>query len=502
MNQQNALPADADVRFARALGLAGALAIILGAKLWLLAQYGSSTPFWDQWHEAPQIYRPYLTGELSLGGLLATHNEHRIFLTRLVALALFASEGRWDPVAETLVNAVIHVAALGTFIAMLTRTLDVTRSLLLATLVALLFALPFGWANTLVGFQTQFYLLVLLAPLSLWLLYASAAWSPRWWLGTLLGVLSYFSIASGALTLPAFILLGVIQLARGTRKGRAEWLGVFAHVCLAAVILHDIPRIPEHQSAAPSSLAHWLETASIVASWPVSKTSWPLLALVPIAIGLYAPVMILAARLLGSRAPVKDQRWLLVGLAGWSALQLLAFVYGRGSAVLQSRYYDILMLAPLVSAAALLCVQQQSAARWCRAATAFACIWFAAVIIGFGQKALDELQTDLQWRQQTTEAQTRNLKNYLATGDFAALQNKPEFDVPYPVVEFLRDTVSDPVIREILPPELLNQPAPDNKLKTRALRYGPLLVPIGLALLVIAVLLMMARREGDNPRAG
>ncbi|MBV8837579.1 MAG: hypothetical protein JO000_13640 [Alphaproteobacteria bacterium] len=499
MNQPNALTADATSRHAWALGLAGALSLVLGAKLWLIAGYGSSTPFWDEWLEAPQIFRPYLTGELSLGGLVAAHNEHRIVLTRLVALALFAAQGHWDPVAQMLFNAVIHLAALGIFIVMLTRTLDTGRALLLATLVALLFAVPFGWANTVVGFQTQYDLLVLLAPLSLWLLYAASAWSPRWWLGTLLGILSYFSIASGALTFPAFVLLALLQLARRTRKGRAEWLGVLAHAGLAAIILHDIPTVPEHQGIGPSSLAGWIGSVGIVASWPVSKTSWPLLALVPIALGLYAPVMLLAWRLVAARAPVRDSRWLLVALAGWSALQLLAFVYGRGAAVLQSRYYDILMLAPLVSAAALLCAQQESAARWRRAATAFACVWFAAVIIGFGQKALDDLPTELQWRQQTSEAQTRNLKTYLASGDFGALQNKPELDVPYPDIAFLRDTVSDPVIRAILPPELLGKSEPDIRLKTRTLRYGRLLMPIGLALLVIAALLMMARREGDDP---
>jgi len=498
MNRQDALPADADSRIARALALGGALAIILGAKLWLIAVYGSSTPFWDEWVEPVTLFRPYLTGQLSIHDLLAAHNEHRIFLTRLVALALFVAEGRWDPVARTLVNAAIHAAAIGVFLVMLSRTLDAARTWILALLAALLFALPFGWANTLVAFQTQFYFLVLLGPLSLWLLYASAAWSLRWWLGTLLGVLTYFSVASGALTLPAFVALAVIQLAIGQRKGVGEWLGVLAHACLAAIVIHDIPVVPGHQALGPGSLKGWLAALSIAASWPVSKASWSGIANFMVAAGLYAPLIVLTGWLLRRRAPLNDPQWLLVALAGWIGLQLLALVYGRGVAVLQSRYYDILLLAPLISAAALLSLHADAATRWRRGLILFACVWFAAVIVGTGQKAFDGIPDDLAWRERTTAAQTRNLKNYLATGDFAALENKPEFDVPYPDVAFLRDTVSDPLIRAMLPPDLTGQPEPESKLKRLALHRGSLLLPIGLALLMMAALLMLAGREGDR----
>lgn len=499
MNQpEAALPADAGPCFARALALAGALAMIVGAKLWLIAGYGSSTPFWDEWVEPVSLFRPYLAGQLSIHDLLAAHNEHRIFLTRLVALALFVAEGRWDPLATILVNAAIHGTAIGLVLVMLSRTLDAARTWIVAFLAALLFVLPLGWANTLVAFQTQFYLLVLLAPASLWLLCASTAWSLRWWVGTLLGIVSYFSIASGALTLPAFIALAGVQIATGRRQGVREWLGVIAQACLAVVIIRDIPVVPGHQVLSPGSLRDWLAALSSVASWPVSKASWSQLANILVAVGLYAPVIVLTGTLLRRRAPVRDPHWLLVGLAGWIGLQLLALVYGRGVAVLQSRYYDILLLAPLINAATLLSLHLEADARWRRGLTLFACAWFAAVIIGLGQKAFDGIPSDLAWRERTTAAQTQNLKNYLATGDFAALENKPEFDVPYPDIGFLRDTVSDPVIRAILPPDLLGRPEPENRLKRLALRQGALLLPIGIALFIIAALLMLARREADS----
>jgi hypothetical protein len=203
------------------LFIAASLLIILGAKLWAIAAYGNSTPFWDQWDaEATGLYPRYLAGTLRISDLLATHNEHRILLTRLFALAVFVGSGRWDPILQMMFNALVHTAAIGLLLIMLSRVLDRAGTALLAFFCAVAFAVPFGWSNTLSAFQTQFYLLVLLGPLALLLLYDAAAWSPRWWLGTLVAVAAYFSIAPGALTLPAFIGLAGIQLALGRRAGR------------------------------------------------------------------------------------------------------------------------------------------------------------------------------------------------------------------------------------------------------------------------------------------
>lgn len=54
-----------------------------------ITQYGNATPYWDQWNaEAELLYKPYLEGNLSWSSLLAPHNEHRIFTTRILALGL------------------------------------------------------------------------------------------------------------------------------------------------------------------------------------------------------------------------------------------------------------------------------------------------------------------------------------------------------------------------------------------------------------------------------
>ena len=172
------------------LALAGCLAAVLGAKILLIARLGIPTPYWDQWDaEAAGLYLPWLEGRLDAAHWFAFHNEHRLVLTRASALALLWLTGTWDPIAQMLFNALVHVAAIGLLIALLGRLLDLTRFLFFAAFALLFWAVPFGWDNTLGGFQLQFYGLILLSVLSLHLVCAPA-WSVRWVLGTLLAVLA------------------------------------------------------------------------------------------------------------------------------------------------------------------------------------------------------------------------------------------------------------------------------------------------------------------------
>src|ERR1043165_168757 len=241
-------PTDISGAGTRRLLIAASLLIILGAKICLIAVYGNGTPFWDQWDaEAVNLYSPYRAGTLRLSYLLAHHNEHRILLTRLIALAVFVASGRWDPILEMMVSALVHTVAIGLLLVMLSHILDRAGTALLACFCTIAFAVPFGWGNSLSAFQVQFYLLVLLGPLALLILYSAVAWSARWWLGTIVAFAAYFSIAPGALTLPAFTSLAIIQLALGRRAGRGEWLGVAVHVLLAAALIYDVPRSEERR---------------------------------------------------------------------------------------------------------------------------------------------------------------------------------------------------------------------------------------------------------------
>jgi hypothetical protein len=132
-----------------ALAFSSLFLIVLGARWWMIAHFGSPTPFLDQWNgEAASVYLPYLNGTFAWGDLLAPHNEHRIALTKLEGLLLLVANGQWDARLQMVVNAVIQAGA-ATALAAALWTLAGRRHLdAIALLVGIAFATPVAWENT------------------------------------------------------------------------------------------------------------------------------------------------------------------------------------------------------------------------------------------------------------------------------------------------------------------------------------------------------------------
>jgi len=477
------------------LAHAGCLAAVLGAKILLIARLGIPTPYWDQWDaEAAGLYLPWLEGRLDAAHWFAFHNEHRLVLTRASALALLWLTGSWDPIGQMLSNALVHVAAIGLLIVLLGRLLDLTRFLFFAAFGLLFWAVPFGWDNTLGGFQLQFYGLILLSMLSLHLVCAPA-WSARWMLGTLLAVLAYFSMASGALILPVAIGLAALQLAAGRRAGTRELAGVLLHAAITLALLHDALSFSPHATA---SIGAVLDSFLVSASWPIAAASWPsILKIIPAAL-INTPVLILCVRLLKERPGLDDRRWFTLALAGWLVLQLFALSYGRPGGTPESRYSDIFLIGVVLNAAAWLHLLRTAPSHLLFVAS----VWLFAVMLGAGQKATNNVIDGISARLRTGQIQTENVRKFVETGDLAHLAGKPQLHIPFPSAERLAELLSDPKLRAILPPALTG--APERRAKTVILTHGPMLLPLGLALLMLAGLAAYRRRavaSADPPQS-
>jgi len=471
----------------RFAAIGGCLLAILGFKILLIARLGSPTPFWDQWAEGFGVYLPYLSHTLTLDQLLAFHNEHRLLLTRATALALLMLNGRWDPILQMLVGALVHVSAIALLLIALGRLLKSSALMFLLAFALLFYAVPFGWDNMLSGFQVQFYYLLLLSVLSLILLSRAKAWSAEWLIGTLLAALGYFSIASGALILPAAIALALVQIALGQRRGSGEFSGVALHAAIAIVVLHDLIADAPATPVAPASMRELFSSLMISASWPVAARSWPVvLQIVPAAL-VYGPVLVLTARLLRQRPGIADPRWFYAALAAWLALQLIALSFARPGGTIQSRYTDIFIIGVILNFAALLFLASDQTEPRRKLLSCGAALWIFAVLLGAGQKAAGNVIDEVSFRYASGQRQTENVKRFLATNDSAALENKPAFDIPFPDAEALRGWLSNGALRAILPAELTGVAEP-RPVRDAILRQGPMLIPIGLALLLIVTM--------------
>ena len=182
----------------RWLSLLAVFLVVFGARLWLIERYGSPVPYLDQWDaEAQLVIGPWLNGESSFDKLFSAHNEHRVLNSRLLTLALFCGNGQWDPLLEAVASSFIYgvlavVAAIG-----FSRLVEQRYRGAVLFGVVLMGALPFGWENTLVGFQSQFYLLMLFSIVALWGLGIQPPLSAGWWLGASSGMLACLSMGSG-----------------------------------------------------------------------------------------------------------------------------------------------------------------------------------------------------------------------------------------------------------------------------------------------------------------
>ena len=171
-------------RLVPALGLAALALVLFGAKLLVIGTYGNATPFWDQWDsEARLLYAPFLESRLEWRQLLEPHNEHRILTARLLALGLLSANGLWNPLLQMVVNAALHVGLVCLLAWLLTRVVGHRLLVVVLAFCLVLFSCPYGWENTLAGFQSCFYFLLLFAIGSLWLVTTAAPFSTRWWTG-------------------------------------------------------------------------------------------------------------------------------------------------------------------------------------------------------------------------------------------------------------------------------------------------------------------------------
>ena len=130
--------------------------VVIGAKIWMIAQYGSPTPYWDQWDaEGAILYPKYFDGTLSFSDLIAPHSEHRILITRLWSLLLLELGGYWNPTLQMLAN----TAILGAFVALLVTAfrpiLHGASWIAFVLFSTVIFALPFGWESTLGAFNRR-----------------------------------------------------------------------------------------------------------------------------------------------------------------------------------------------------------------------------------------------------------------------------------------------------------------------------------------------------------
>jgi len=432
--------------------------LLFGIKLWTIYSYGNATPFGDQWDgEAANLYKPFFDNTLDWKSFIAPHNEHRILTTRITALALLKINKIWNPLLQMTVNAFLHVFVIMIIVSLLKRVTGRSNAGLLLAFCLALFSLPYAWENILVGFQGQFYYVVLFGVLSLWLIITSKPLGGLWWAGFLCSVLAFFSLASGVFVSASAALVSLLFLVTGLRTNLRQ---IIASLILIALFIGGVlltPSLPHQLLLKASSLRQFYDAFVIVFGWPVGAN-------LVSAVFCNVPIAIFCLNMLRKRPAANDKKWFLVGLALWAVGQTISIAYGRAAAVLAPRYRDLFALLVLVNFACLISIAQEYKGKLRNMAIAGVGLWTSVIIIFLGLYAGWHLPTELSIKLGRNKAEELNTRNYLATGDIMQLKGKPEWDIPYPDAESLARTINLPGIKEILPSNISQPLKPDSVL--------------------------------------
>lgn len=440
---------------------------VAGARLILVERYAGSGPFWDQWDgEARHLYKPWVEGELSWSHWIAAHNEHRILLPRIQALALFiANQGQWDPIAQVTVNAFLAALCAVVFVLILYHGCGPALLKPGIWITLLLFAPPLAWENMFYGFQSQFFLQILFTLLAFWGAGLGKPFSLAWWTGIASLLLVVFTAGSGFFAgLSVAFLLAVTWW----RCGRSV-LSVGYWVTLGASCLTVVTgwllrvEVPRHAPLKPASLGEFATAVWKNLAWPMDDFWWAA-CLLP----LPAAILVLLHLRDGWRyrwrglVPTGSNADGLLLVGSWCFLQMLAIAYSRGGGGLgpQGRHLDIhvLFLAMNAATMVLLVAKRRVGARgdvvpaptpW---ALRLGAVWLLILASAVGEGLTDTFRARLPELARQGQAQVAHVRGYLATGDREThLYDKARLDVPYPYPDKLADMLDDPVIRSFLP---------------------------------------------------
>lgn len=428
-----------------AMVCAAALLFIAGTRFALLVLYSGSVPFWDQWDAENQLLLSFQDGSLSLTQLVAPHNEHRIFWTRLLGLALFVLNGRqWDNTLEAIAANSIYCLALLIPIFAVLRNLPLKAALSCTLIAAMGGVLPFAWENTLVGFQSQFYIGLFF---SLAAFYIAATASTRFSTALILiflSVAAYLSMASGVF---AIVSVCGVLLFRGTvDKSLSPVFAVaLAAVCMAIALtgISMTPHIEGHMALKAQSVIELAKAFTLSLSWPLPAPAL-VITWLPIAVWMIGAVCKRSAQ------PVDR---FFAGMALFGALQALAMAYSRGHviAVIPSRYTDGLFLMVLANAYFALKFVHFAKSRQLQSILGY--LPLTALMFGLLYEGYCQVPMLLN-RAYLSSHQTINVARYLG-GDTNALLDKPPQHIPYPDAKILIDRLANPHTRGYLPATLL-----------------------------------------------
>ena len=443
-------PTPAPSRWRAALWLTALFLVAFSAKLLLMRDNPVTVPFWDPWDgEASVLFVPFSESGLGWRTMFALHNEHRVFFTRLLALALLEVNGQWDPRLESVANAAMHSLTAVLLVSILWISSGRRRLDLLVVVCALVFVPPFAWENTLFAFQSAFYFLLLFSVLAFWLTTRYRVATGPWWLGWLCAVCGLFTAASGVLVPVAIAGMVALKWAGDRREWREAVVNGGAAVLVVALgVAVASPPLAYHVYLKAKTATDFLGAFGRDLAWPWINRG-------PLSVVMWLPFGALLAAALLRRGKTTELERLVAGFGIFVVLSAGALAYGRGAGAgpPATRYMDFLSLGLVTNSVALVAMLDRTRAGTMARHVALGALlgWLLFAIIGVDWVTGQNMEALNAWRQ-FFPAHASNVRRFIAAGDVTEFVSKHgPAELPYPDAKRLATLLQEPEVRRILP---------------------------------------------------
>lgn len=428
--------------------------IIFSMKLWLIKNVGSDVPYWDQWDaEAAYLYKPYLEGKYNWIDLFSPHNEHRIAVTRLYSIILLELNGFWEPKIQMVINALIH----STFAICIFRYLVNKKSQLFSGILFILFififSFPFSWENTIAGFQSQFYFLILFTLLSI--LFLSERKNKKSFLvGIVFLFLANISLSSGFVLSLALITVYLFKILIGDDKKQKNIIFIIFYGLIFVGGWKTLHHVQGHGYLKSKNTFDFLVALFKNLNWPyIYHVKFYLILLI-------VPFFIIIFRFYRYRLEYRivENDFFYLTMSVWLIIQSSALAYGRGGtgADPASRYLDIISLNVLIGFLGYwkllsdIKLKLNSKVFYLLLQVLFV-IFVFMFVYGVIRYTKEKTIPELYMKSYNNHQQYKNVVGYLNTNDITYLKNKPDQHIPYPNWKRLKTCLDDKTLRNIFP---------------------------------------------------
>ncbi|MDB4385145.1 hypothetical protein N9023_02605 [Opitutaceae bacterium] len=423
----------------RILFAVGVFLFVVGAKLWVINEAGSSLPYQDQIDaEGESVIRPWLEDRLEWREFFSPHNEHRIVFTKLIALGVVAANGQWDAYIQVIINAIIHTALLLVVLNWLYRNIEGWKVHILGLVAILLWTTPFDWENTLQGFQSQVYLVLTFSVLQLIWVLGAKRFDLRWWAGQLCGLLALGSMAGGSIASAAILAVLLIRTRTAAEHSRFHVITAALSALWLCFGLLTRTSVPGHEILRAENLSDVVSSLQLVSTWPLPKDF-------PFGFLFALPALGLALHYL-KRKNISEFDRVWIGIVVWTVFTALATAVFRGqNSPLISRYLSGYSVLVIVQGIAFLKILGH---RWSGAGiTVWGTVVVVALVTSFNdlrEKKLDPITL----RMEQTESVVRE---YLGSKNPTVLTSANPRSIPYPSALALHEYWKHESIRSVMP---------------------------------------------------